>query len=373
MAPRPDDPDDGVQPTDADVPPSSTDAADELPDHAVRRTASDRPTTRCWAAIVAELGDARRVRRRASSRRTESVPPTGASSEPTSGSSFPVAPWVADRRVVRPAADATPELSGRDWDGTSQIDDAEASIDAEEHFVPPDPGPVLGGDPLLTMAWCAAAGVPIFLLIVLVRRGATLRGARAGGRGAVRASASACCCGGCRTVGTPTTTTPARWSDRRGARGDRHPVVSRARGRPRRPGPRRCPSTPRRSPPPAGGPGRTAARRTPCGPAPSSRSPASRHAAADDDERGVEQRGRRRGALADPPAELGEQLDGERVALLGGLRDLRAGELVGVAAGQLEQPRRALRVDDRRSACASRTSALPEAYCSQQPSWPQPQ
>ena len=168
MAPRPDDSDDGVQPTGADVPPSSTDAAGELrrstADHADREPTDDE----VWAAIVAELGELDGYDGAEPSPEPESVPPTGASTEPTSGLSFPVAPWVADRRVVRPAADATPELSGRDWDGTSQIDDAEASIDAEEHFVPPDPGPVLGGDPLLTMAWCAAAGVPIFLLIVLV-------------------------------------------------------------------------------------------------------------------------------------------------------------------------------------------------------------
>ena len=165
MAPRPDDSDDGVQPTGADVPPSSTDAAGELPDHAV----PPRPTDdEAWAAIVAELGELDGYSGEEQSPEPESIPPTGASTEPTSGLTFPVAPWVADRRVVRPAADVSPELSGRDWDGTSQIDDAEASIDAEEHFVPPDPGPVLGGDPLLTMAWCAAAGVPIFLLIVLV-------------------------------------------------------------------------------------------------------------------------------------------------------------------------------------------------------------
>ena len=173
MAPRPDDSDDGVQPTGADVPPSSTDAAAELPgdgpDGAPDHAAPQQPTDdEVWAAIVAELGELDGYDGAEPSPEPESVPPAGASTEPTSGLSFPVAPWVADRRVVRPAADATPELSGRDWDGTSQIDDAEASIDAEEHFVPPDPGPVLGGDPLLTMAWCAAAGVPIFLLIVLV-------------------------------------------------------------------------------------------------------------------------------------------------------------------------------------------------------------
>jgi hypothetical protein len=169
MAPRPDDSDDGVQPTGADVPPSSPDAAADRPDGLPDHAAAPQPTDdEVWAAIVAELGELDGYDGAEPSPEPESVPPTGTSTEPTSGLSFPVAPWVADRRVVRPAADASPELSGRDWDGTSQIDDAEASIDAEEHFVPPDPGPVLGGDPLLTMAWCAAAGVPIFLLIVLV-------------------------------------------------------------------------------------------------------------------------------------------------------------------------------------------------------------
>ncbi|GEK19715.1 hypothetical protein [Cellulomonas xylanilytica] len=165
MAPRPDDSDDGVQPTGADDPPPSSDASGELPDHAAPPEPTDDEV---WAAIVAELGELDGYGSTEQSPEPESVPPTAASTEPTSGLSFPVAPWVADRRVIRPAADATPELSGRDWDGTSQIDDAEASIDEEEHFVPPDPGPVLGGDPLLTMAWCAAAGVPIFLLVVLV-------------------------------------------------------------------------------------------------------------------------------------------------------------------------------------------------------------
>ena len=40
--------------------------------------------------------------------------------------------------------------------------------DAEEHFVGPDPGPVFGGDPLLTMAWLGAAGMPVLLLVLVV-------------------------------------------------------------------------------------------------------------------------------------------------------------------------------------------------------------
>ena len=90
-----------------------------------------------------------------------------------------VEPPETGRRVVRPtpppepapvppAEPAAPELVGRDWDGTSQYDAAEAEADELEHFVPGDPGPVLGGDPLLTLAWSGAVGVPVFLLLVVV-------------------------------------------------------------------------------------------------------------------------------------------------------------------------------------------------------------
>ena len=138
MAPRPDDPDDGVPPQGADVPDGTDPPSDED----------------VWNSIVAQLGDIAGI--------DEGKAPPEA--DDIARLDFPVAPWVADSRVVRPAAD----LSGRDWDATAQFDDAEATVDAEEHFVPPDPGPVMGGDPLLTMAWIAAAGMPIFLLIVLI-------------------------------------------------------------------------------------------------------------------------------------------------------------------------------------------------------------
>ncbi len=58
--------------------------------------------------------------------------------------------------------------SGRDWDGTEQIDAAEREVDEQEHFVPPEAPPVLGGDPLLTMAWFAVVGMPVFWLVVLI-------------------------------------------------------------------------------------------------------------------------------------------------------------------------------------------------------------
>jgi hypothetical protein len=40
-------------------------------------------------------------------------------------------------------------------------------VEVDEHFEPPDPGPVFGGDPLLTMAWIAVVG-PLVLLLLAV-------------------------------------------------------------------------------------------------------------------------------------------------------------------------------------------------------------
>lgn len=109
-----------------------------------------------WAEIVAELGN---------SDIHEDAPGTaGPAGGPGPAVTYPVAPWV------RPPTPAPPprELSGRDWEGTDQIDAAEAEVDDVEHFVPGDPGPIFGGDPMLTMAWIGAAGVPFALLVMIV-------------------------------------------------------------------------------------------------------------------------------------------------------------------------------------------------------------
>lgn len=106
-----------------------------------------------WAEIVAELGDLGTDLAALTDGEGTSTPPAV---------TYPVAPWVSDTRSGR-----TPSPSGRDWDGTDQIDRAEAEVDAAEHFVPPDPGPVLGGNPLLTLAWIGAAGAPILLLVLV--------------------------------------------------------------------------------------------------------------------------------------------------------------------------------------------------------------
>lgn len=85
----------------------------------------------------------------------EDAAPAGEASGP--GLTYPVAPWVA--------------VGPRDWDGTSQFDDAERELELQEEFEPPDPGRVMGDDPLATMAWLAAVGIPVavFLLFVFWR------------------------------------------------------------------------------------------------------------------------------------------------------------------------------------------------------------
>ena len=70
------------------------------------------------------------------------------------GLTYPVAPWVA--------------VGPRDWDATAQIDGAEDEVDELDAFVPPDPGPVMGNDPLLTMAWLAAVGIPALVFVLFL-------------------------------------------------------------------------------------------------------------------------------------------------------------------------------------------------------------
>lgn len=116
-----------------------------------------------WAGIVAELSDlselkdldddASRGADDAAGAGTASGTPGAAPRGPRDVlGSVPVAPWV---RATGP----------RDWPTTPEVEEIE---EAESHFVPPDPPLVLGRDPLLTMAWAVAVGVPLVLLVVLV-------------------------------------------------------------------------------------------------------------------------------------------------------------------------------------------------------------
>lgn len=137
--PRPDD-----EPGPEGRPPSSGDDADRVddtggsPDHADPDREVDVDAE--WRRIVARLGD------------------VGTVSEDDAAAAEGDAPLPAARRVVRPATTGDP----RAWAPDPALEEA------EDHFVPPDPGPVLGGDPLLTMAWVAALGVPALVVLAVV-------------------------------------------------------------------------------------------------------------------------------------------------------------------------------------------------------------
>ncbi|MDO8107950.1 hypothetical protein Q6348_12165 [Isoptericola sp. b441] len=79
----------------------------------------------------------------------------------------------ADEGRTDDVADEPPPEDGPERRATASPDPRSWAPDpaveeAEEHFVPPDPGPVLGGDPLLTMAWVAVLAVPVLAIVALV-------------------------------------------------------------------------------------------------------------------------------------------------------------------------------------------------------------
>ena len=58
----------------------------------------------------------------------------------------------------------------RDWPVTPEV---EALEEEESHFAPPDPGPVITSrDPLATLAWAGAVGLPLLGVLALVLRSA---------------------------------------------------------------------------------------------------------------------------------------------------------------------------------------------------------
>jgi len=133
-----------------DTPGPPADDRGRTPGGDVRPSSADDEV---WASLVARLADV----------------PTDVDPSPRAGRVLRRAPH--EDAPTEPSADAPappPTPVGRDWDGTSQYDEAEDAVDDLEHFVPQDPGPVLGGDPLLTLAWVAVAGVPLFMLVVVV-------------------------------------------------------------------------------------------------------------------------------------------------------------------------------------------------------------
>lgn len=195
---------------DDDVPPGDRPGgAGDMPDDAVEAR---------WAAIVASLGDVDLAADRAagpgprpsgsvpSSTEPSSTSPTapgevadgGAAPAPSAageaagqeGATDPVSATGADtaadsgagklpegeagdragRDVVGPEEPALPTRivrpgGPRDWPSSEEV---EALEEAESHFTPPEPPPLLSRDPLLTMAWGFVVGIPVIALLTVI-------------------------------------------------------------------------------------------------------------------------------------------------------------------------------------------------------------
>jgi len=123
-------------------------ATESLPDGP--DAASDGPDTLPDDAVPGSSADA--------------FPPRPASPRPptdpdhtASGSARPTSTPPTGRPPGAPDAN-TPPTGPRDWEAAEDDSD----------FVPPDPGPVLAGDPRLVIGWVLGAGLPLLLLALAI-------------------------------------------------------------------------------------------------------------------------------------------------------------------------------------------------------------
>ncbi|EYR64752.1 hypothetical protein N866_06215 [Actinotalea ferrariae CF5-4] len=140
-------------------PSSPDDGPDDGPRDEEQGTASDADVDREWQRIVARLtedGGTPGVP-------SEDAAAPGTAPPPAAGAT----PRTPSAGILGSPAGAPSPSDPRAWSTDPEADERET------HFEPPDPGPVLGGDPLLTMAWAAVCGAPLlFLLSVTVWRSA---------------------------------------------------------------------------------------------------------------------------------------------------------------------------------------------------------
>ncbi|GAB2474120.1 hypothetical protein [Xylanimonas ulmi] len=109
-----------------------------------------------WADIVAQLGQMER----------DAAPDDVGPGPTTSAPRSPAAPEAEPPATTGHVVARTP--GPRDWPTTPEV---EALEDAESHFEPPEPGPVLTSrDPLVTLAWAGAAGIPLLAVVALIVR-----------------------------------------------------------------------------------------------------------------------------------------------------------------------------------------------------------
>src|SRR5690606_26195279 len=169
---------------------NTDDRDDDVPGDVPRELGDDDVASR-WADIVATLGDIGGADGHGSAARPDR---TAASSQTSGGAADPDSDPDSD--TVAGSADDAPRgrrvggwsdggWSGGDWtvapgDETTEprrptgprdwplTPEAEALEEAESHFTPPEPPPLLSRDPLLTMAWSFVVGVPVLAVIGMI-------------------------------------------------------------------------------------------------------------------------------------------------------------------------------------------------------------
>jgi hypothetical protein len=139
---------------------NTDDRDDDVPGDTPRELGDDDVASR-WADIVATLGDIDAPRtddetddgeKPAESSQISRLDDEGATDGPAD------AEPGTESRLILPAGP-------RDWPLSPET---EALEEAEAHFTPPEPPPLLSRDPLLTMAWGFVVGVPVLAVIGMV-------------------------------------------------------------------------------------------------------------------------------------------------------------------------------------------------------------
>lgn len=154
---------------------NTDDRDDDVPGDTPRELGDDDVASR-WADIVATLGDLGASRADGTADDPEKPAESSQTSRPDDESTADdgavdrIDDRAGDRagdRSDEPATGARVILPAgpRDWPLTPEI---EALEEAESHFTPPEPPPLMSRDPLLTMAWSFVVGVPTLALVGMV-------------------------------------------------------------------------------------------------------------------------------------------------------------------------------------------------------------
>lgn len=149
---------------------NTDDRDDDVPGDTPRELGDDDVASR-WADIVATLGDLGAPRADGAADDPEKPAESSQISRPDDESTADDAvDRIDDRAADRSDEPATGSrvilpAGPRDWPLTPEI---EALEEAESHFTPPEPPPLMSRDPLLTMAWSFVVGVPVLALVGMI-------------------------------------------------------------------------------------------------------------------------------------------------------------------------------------------------------------